>query len=82
MAMLCETAEMTGDAAAGTLLFDALRPHAGRLAANLVIVVEPIDLTLRSQPRARTGDFNSAGDLRHVGRRCEPRSRHADLPGT
>lgn len=46
MAMLCETAEMTGDAESGKLLLDALEPHAGLLAANLVLVFEPIDLAL------------------------------------
>ena len=46
MAMLCETAEMTEDAVAGELLFEALHPHAGRLAANMVLVFEPIDLAL------------------------------------
>jgi hypothetical protein len=59
MAMLCETAEMIRDEAAGRLLFDALLPHTGRLAANLVIVFEPIDLAL-AQAALAAGDSQAA----------------------
>lgn len=59
MAMLCETAEMTEDAVAGKLLFEALQPHAGRLAANMVLVFEPIDLAL-AQAALAAGDFQAA----------------------
>jgi len=59
LAMLCETAEMTGDAASGAQLFVALHPHSGRLAANMVLVFAPIDLAL-SQAALATGDLEAA----------------------
>jgi hypothetical protein len=59
MAMLCETAEMTGEDSIGRSLFHALQPYAGRLAANLVIVFESIDLAL-AQAALAAGDLEAA----------------------
>ncbi len=59
MAMLCETAEQTRNAAAGRALLAALEPHSGRLAANLVLVFEPIDLAL-AQAALAAGDLAAA----------------------
>ena len=59
LAMLCEAAEMTGHATAGTQLVELLRPLSGTLAANAVLVFAPIDLAV-AQASLAAGDYPSA----------------------
>jgi tetratricopeptide (TPR) repeat protein len=76
LAMLCETAEMTGHAAAGAQLLELLRPHSGALAANVVLVFEPIDLAL-AQAALAAGDYETAEAF---AARAVAASRHRRTP--